>query len=454
MIPIARRILLAAALALAPIVAGAQTVPPLQHERYTLDNGLTVILHQDNSVPVAAVNVWYHVGSGDERPGRTGFAHLFEHILFMGSANVPVGMFDQWLEAAGANNNGSTSFDRTNYFEWLPANAVPLALWLEADRMGWLLPTLDQSKLDIQRDVVMNERRQRVDNVPYGRAFETILPALLPSGHPYSWPVIGYMDDLTAATLDDVVHFFRTYYVPDNAALVVAGAFNRDSVRTWIQRNFGEIPPGRVERPRPTVPQARLAADTFLVLEDRVQLPRVYYAWSSVRAFHDDDATLDVLAYVLAGDRNSRLYRRLVYDMQIAQDVNASQFSNKLDGMFLVTSTARSGTEPSRIAGVIDEEIARLARDGIEPRELARAQNSIRANFIRSLEGVLGKAERLNYYQYFVGTPDYVQRDAARYDAVTAAAVQQAARYLQEAKVVLTVVPEGQQSMMVTGGAR
>jgi zinc protease len=434
--------------------AGAQGGPRIEHETYTLPNGLRVILHQDNTVPVAAVNVWYHVGSGDERPGRTGFAHLFEHILFMGSENVPVGMFDVWLEEAGANNNGSTNFDRTNYFEWMPSNALPLALWLEADRMGWLLPTLDQSKLDVQRDVVKNERRQRVDNVPYGRAFEQLLVALYPDGHPYSWPVIGYMEDLSAATLDDVVHFFRTYYVPNNASLVVAGAFDRDSVRTWIERYFGEIPRGVIDQPRPTLPAERLARDTFLVMEDRVQLPRVYYAWQSVEAFHADDAALEVLSYVLAGDRNSRLYRRLVYDMQIAQDVNAFQSGNKLDGFFLVTTTARAGNEPARLAEVLDEELNRIARDGLQMRELQRAQNSIAANFIRRLEGVLGKAEQLNYYNYFAGSPDFVQRDAERYARVTAADVQRVARYLQGAKVVLTVVPEGQQEMMVRGGAR
>lgn len=451
---VAVRYFIVAMLALAPAAATAQGVPPIEHEKYSLDNGLTVILHQDNTVPVAAVNVWYHVGSGDERPGRTGLAHLFEHILFMGSANVPVGMFDQWLESAGANNNGSTSFDRTNYYEWMPSNAIPLALWLEADRMGWLLPTLDQSKLDVQRDVVMNERRERVDNVPYGRAFETLLAALYPEDHPYSWPVIGFMEDLSAATVDDVVQFFRTYYVPNNASLVVAGAFDRDSVRAWIARYFGEIPRGTIDQPRPRVPATRMARDTFMVLEDRVQLPRLYYMWRSVEAFHPDDAALEVLSYVLAGDRNSRLYRRLVYDMQIAQDVNAYQSGNKIDGFFGVSTTARADNEPSLLAAVLDEEIARVASAGINARELERAQNSVRASFIRRLEGVLGKAEQLNFYSYYAGTPDYVQHDAMRYDRVTAADVQRVARYLQEARVVLTVVPEGRQEMMVTGGAR
>src|SRR5690349_12007543 len=210
------------------VTAGAQATPKIKFEKYTLPNGLEVILHEDHSTPVVAVNTWYHVGSGDERPGRTGFAHLFEHIMFMGSEHVPVGQFDRLLEGAGANNNGNTTTDRTAYFEWLPSNALQLALWLDADRMGRLLPTMDQPKLDLQRDVVKNERRESVDNVPYGRAEETMLAALYPAGHPYSWDVIGSMADLSAATLDDVRQFFRTYYAPNNATLTIAGDFDAD----------------------------------------------------------------------------------------------------------------------------------------------------------------------------------------------------------------------------------
>src|SRR5919112_2893816 len=218
--------------------AHAQSVPALKLERYTLPNGLQVILHEDHSTPVVAVNTWYHVGSGDEKPGRTGFAHLFEHIMFMGSEHVPTGRFDQLLEAAGANNNGSTTEDRTNYYETMPANALPLALWLDADRMGFLLPPLDQAKLDLQRDVVKNERRERVDNVPYGRADETIAAALFPKGHPYSWSVIGSMDDLSAASLEDVSNFFRTYYAPNNATLTIAGDFNPAEAKRLVTTYF------------------------------------------------------------------------------------------------------------------------------------------------------------------------------------------------------------------------
>ena len=436
--------------ALTAAPAAAQGIPPLTHERYTLDNGLTVILHEDRSTPMVAVNVWYRVGSGDEQPGRTGFAHLFEHVMFMGSEHVPVGAFDQWLEAAGANNNGSTTRDRTNYFEWMPSNALPLALWLEADRMGWLLPTMDQEKLDLQRDVVKNERRQSYDNVPYGRAFETILAAVFPAGHPYSWPTIGSMTDLSAAALDDVKQFFRTYYAPNNATLAIAGDFNRDSVKTWVQRFFGAIPRGPDMPPRPVLEKVVVAKDTFLVLEDKVQLPRLYYAWPSVKAFHADDASLDLLSYVLAGDKNSRLYKRLVYEMQVAQDVSAFQISGRLDGLFGVVVTPKPGQTPARMAQLVNEEIRKLSAQGIVARELARAQNTYRAQFLDQLASVNGKADQLNFYDYFAGTPDYVRQDAARYEAVSADDVQRVAReYLGKPKVVLTVVPEGKTELMV-----
>ena len=429
-------------------------VPRLRYERVTLANGLEVLLHQDHSTPIVVVNTWYKVGSGDERPQRTGFAHLFEHVMFMGSENVPVGKFDQWLEAAGANNNGSTTEDRTNYYESLPSNALPLALWLDADRMGRLLPVMDQAKLDLQRDVVQNERRQSYDNVPYGRANETIQAALYPANHPYHWPVIGSMRDLGAAALDDVKQFFRTYYAPNNATVTIAGDFNRDSALVWVNRYFGAIPRGEIPITRPVVPAVTVARDSFLVLEDDVTLPRLYQTWHSVKAFAPDDAVLDVLSDILAGDKNARLYKRLVFDMQVAQDVSAYQFSGRLDGYFRVQVTPKPGQTPARMAALVREEIERVARDGVTPRELARALNTRRASFLDRLASVLGKSEQLNFYNYYVGNPDYAQQDAARYDAVTAADVQRAARtYLMQPKVVLTVVPTGQSQLKVTGGS-
>ena len=445
----------ASARSVAATAGAAAAVPKLAFEKYTLPNGLEVILHEDHSVPLVAVNTWYKVGSGDEQKGRTGFAHLFEHVMFMGSQNVPQGEFDKWLEAAGGNNNGSTTNDRTNYYEWLPSNALPLALWLDADRMGFLLPTMDQAKLDLQRDVVKNERRERVDNQPYGRADEIINAALFPSTHPYSWPVIGSMTDLSAASLDDVKSFFRTYYAPNNATLAIAGDFDSDSVKALVEKYFGAIPRGPAMAARPTVPEQRLVRDTFLVLEDRVQLPRVFYAWRTTKAFAPDDAALDVLAYVLAGDKNSRLYKKLVYEMQVAQEVNALQQSGRLDGQFGVDVTPKPNQTAVSMAQLTDAEIKRVIDSGITPRELARAQNTIRAHFLDRLASNLGKADQLNFYNYFAGTPDYVQQDAERYDRVTAADVQRVARqYLGAPKVVLTVVPEGKKDMMVTGGGK
>ena len=446
-------------IASAPVAAslGAQATPRIQFEKYTLPNGLEVILHEDHSTPIVTVDTWYHVGSGDEQVGRTGFAHLFEHIMFMGSQNVPVGAFDQMLEAAGADNNGSTTEDRTNYYENLPSNALALALWLDADRMGFLLPTMDLAKLNLQRDVVKNERRQRVDNQPYGRADETILAALYPKTHPYSWPVIGSMVDLSAASLDDVKNFFRTYYAPNNATVVIAGDFDPAAVKKLVAQYFGPIPRGPTVKRRTTIPAVVIPRDKFIVLEDKVQLPRLFYTWPTVKAFAPDDAALDILALVLANDKNSRLYKKLVYDLQIAQNARAFQESGKLDGKFQVDIIPMPGQKVADIDRVVQTEIANIIQKGISTRELQRAQNSYKASFLNRLASVLGKADQLNFYNYFVGTPDYVQQDAARYERVTAADVQRVAqKYLGKPKIVLTVVPEGKRDMMLTaaGGAR
>ena len=437
--------------------ASAQSVPRIQFEKYKLPNGLEVILHEDHSTPIVAVDTWYHVGSGDEQLGRTGFAHLFEHIMFMGSQHVPVGAFDQLLESAGANNNGSTTEDRTNYYETLPSNALPLALWLDSDRMGFLLPTMDLPKVNLQRDVVKNERRQRVDNQPYGRADEIILAALYPKSHPYSWPVIGSMTDLSAASLTDVQNFFKTYYAPNNATLTIAGDFNPDSVKKMVAQYFGSIPRGPEVKRRVSVPDVVIPRDTFLVLEDKVQLPRLFYTWHSVKGFSRDDAALDILAQIIAGDRNSRLYKRLVYDLQIAQAVSAFQDGSRLDGKFQIDVTPKPGQSVADIDRIVREEIGKVISNGVTPRELQRAKNVYKSSFLNRLASVLGKAEVLNSYNYFVGNPDFVQQDAARYERVSAADVQRVARtYLGRPKIVLTVVPEGKKEMMLTasGGGR
>lgn len=436
--------------------AVSQSIPKLKVESYTLANGLQVILHQDRSTPIVAVNTWYHVGSGNEQVGRTGFAHLFEHIMFMGSKNVPTGDFDERLESAGATNNGSTTEDRTNYYETLPSNALPLALWLDSDRMGFLLPALDQAKLDLQRDVVQNERRQRVDNVPYGRADETILAALYPKGHPYSWPVIGSMADLSAATLGDVQHFFQTYYAPNNATLSIVGDFDIAEAKALVEKYFGGIPRGPALPKQEIPPPVVIARDTFLVLEDKVQLPKVFYTWPTAKAFAADDAPLSVLSSVLTNGKNSRLYKTLVYDLQVAQDVVAYQYGSKLTGVFQIIVTPKPNVASQTIDSLVQAEIHKIQAEGITTRELERVKNSTQSTFLQQLQSVEHVADMLNTYNYYVGTPDYVQQDLARYEAVTLADVQRVANeYLGKPKVVLTVVPEGMPNLMVTqGGAK
>ena len=448
-------VLIALGLSASPLPLAAQNLR-VPYQMFTLPNGLQVILHEDHSVPVVAVNTWFHVGSADEQPGRTGFAHLFEHIMFMGSAHVPTGEFDRQLEAAGADNNGSTTEDRTNYYEDGPANALPLMLYLDSDRMGFLLPEITPDKVDLQRGVVENERRQSYENRPYGLADENIRKRLYPASHPYSWPVIGSMADLQAATIEDVRKFFQTYYTPNNATLAIAGDITPREARELVERYFGDIPRGPAVTRTPP-PAVRLGADVYATLEDRVQLPRVYDAWHTVKAFGDDDATLDVVANVLAGGRSSRLYRRLVYDLQIATDVVAFQDGGRIDGKFELWATARPGHDLTELERVIDEEVKKLADSGPTAREVERAQNGFEAQFLSRLErvgGFGGKADQLNQYNYFVGTPDYFQKDLDRYRRVTRAAVQQAVRAYLVAphRVVLSVVPAGKPELAVKEG--
>jgi zinc protease len=429
----------------APAEPTASTGLTVPYTEFTLANGLHVILHRDTTVPVAAVNVWYHVGSGREKPGRTGFAHLFEHVMFEGSEHVKEGEFDGWLEAAGGNNNGSTSEDRTNYVTDVPSNALELALFLESDRMGYLLPTLDQTKLDRQRDVVKNEKRQRVDNAPYGQAFIELSAMLYPKTHPYSWPVIGSMEDLSAATLPDVVEFFKTYYAPNNASLVVAGDIDIASTKTLVEKWFGGIPRGP-DVPPLVAPPVVLSEVVRKTITDKVQLPRLYLAWPTPALYAPGDATMDVVSSVLSGGKNSRLYKRLVYDLQIAQDVTAAQQSRKLGGAFLIMATARPGQSLDKIREIIDEEIARLKEAPPEMREVTRAVNQFESSFYNSMErtgSFGGKADQLNAYYTATGMPDYFQEDLARYQALSPNDIQSAVRRFLPAdrRVELTVVP-------------
>ncbi|MEX2180644.1 MAG: pitrilysin family protein [Gemmatimonadaceae bacterium] len=449
--PRALRLAAAAMLALPTALAAQGTPLRVPFVIDTLPNGLTLIVHEDHSVPTVTTNVWYHVGSGDEKVGRTGFAHLFEHLMFMGSQNAPYPQFDRLLEAAGANNNGSTNPDRTNYYEEGPAGALPLMLWLEADRLGWMLETMDEPKVDLQRDVVKNERRQSYENQPYGLAFENLVTAIYPAGHPYSWSTIGSMADLSAASLDDVKDFFRTYYAPNNATIVVAGAVRADSVKALVRQMFSEIPRGpAITRPTPAPFTLR---DTVIVLQDRVQLPRVYLAWHGVREYSADDAALDIASYVLSGARNSRLTQALVFNSELATGVNAFNASKRLDGDFMVIATARPGHALDTLKTVIDAELRRLAASGPTAREIEQAKNAIEAQFLNRLEFASAKADQLNSYHYATGQPDFFQRDLDRYRAVTAADVQRVVRdYLLRSRVTLSVVPQGRIELAATRG--
>jgi zinc protease len=433
---------------LLPASLGAQT-PSLQlpYTQFTLPDGLHVILHEDHSVPVVSVNVWYHVGSGRERPGRTGFAHLFEHLMFMGSGHVKPGEFDSWLEGAGGQNNGSTEYDRTNYWINVPSNALELALFLESDRMGYLLDTMTPKTVDAQRDVVKNERRQSVENRPYGTAEDVILGEMLyPEGHPYHWPVIGYMPDLTAASYEDVVAFFKKFYSPANASLVVAGDIDLASTRRLVEKWFGDVKTGAPAEPV-TIPGVALTGVQKKTVTDRVQLPRLFMAWLTPRHLEPGDAALDVVADVLAGGKNSRLYKRLVYDMQIAQDVQASQNSQALSSYFEIEVTPRPGHTIEEVQKVIDEEIARLQRETPSDHEVQRALNQIEASFYNRMErvgGFGGKADQLNAYYTNTGDPDWFNEDLARYRALSPSDIRAAAdRFLPaDRRVELTVVPE------------
>ena len=441
-------------LALWAVPAAAQDVG-IPFESYQLDNGLRLIVHEDDAIPMAAVNVWYHVGSGYEEPGRTGFAHLFEHIMFEGSANVPEGDFDNLLEAAGAVNNGSTNPDRTNYYEILPSNALELALWLEADRMGGLLETMSPQKLDIQRDVVKNERRQSYENRPYGMFWETAAAALYPAGHPYSWSTIGSMEDLSAASLEDVSAFFRRYYAPNNAVLVVAGDVDADAVHAQVRRLFGWIPRGQqVDRPSlpiPPIPQTR-----HITLEDRVTLPQVSLMWRTGKAFSPDDAALSALAAILTEGKNSRLYNRLVYREQVAQSVEAFNDSQLLSGDFYIQVMGKEDAKLDDLEDAVLEEVRRLAEQPPTAEELQRVKASVETQLVSGLETLAARADRLNLYFYYTDDPDHAAEHLAAFRALSPGDIQRVARdYLAgRNRVVISIVPTGRTDLAATEASR
>jgi zinc protease len=421
----------------------------LPFTRATLDNGLTVLVHEHHDAPLVAVNVWYHVGSKNETPGLTGFAHLFEHLMFEGSKHHDKGYFGP-LQDAGASLNGSTNADRTNYWETVPREALDLALWLESDRMGHLLPALTDAKLANQRDVVLNERRQNYENRPYGRASFALLGALYPPDHPYHWPTIGWPDDISAASLADVSAFFSRYYHPANATLALAGDIDAREAIDRAEAFFGDIPAGpAVDAVRPATPA--LPERLRLVLEDRVELPRLYMAWHSPGLFAEGDADLDLLGEILGGGKTSRLYKRLVFDERVATELVASQASREAGSMFQVVATAAPRRQLSEILDIVDAELASLAADGPTDDEVERVKAQAESAFIMRLQhlgGFGGRADQLNAYQTYLGDPAAFGADLDRYLRASRASIAAAAGLLlQRQRVELSVVPEGQQPL-------
>ena len=433
----------------APITARAQSTPiespKLQVERYTLPNGLTVLLSEDKSTPVVAVDLWYHVGSKNEKPGRTGFAHLFEHVMFEGSEHVPDGEHLKLVEAAGGDINGSTTNDRTNYYDVVPSSELETALWLESDRMGYLLPVLTAEKLNTQRDVVKNERRQRVDNQPFGSQADIIPAAIYPATNPYSWSVIGSMADLSAASVDDVKDFFRTYYAPNNATLAIVGDFDPVKAKAWIAKYFGGIPSGPAIT-RPVVELSPLSANKRLVLEDtKARLPQVVFVWPAVGTDSPDALALQGLASVLTRDRTSRLSKLLVYDRQLATNVSARAGSDENAGEFYIQVSPRPNASLTEIERLVDSVVTSMVAAPPTEREVQRLKNTAAVRAIGNLQSVLDKAEELLDGQTFYGNPTHlVDVELPGVRALSPADVHRVAlKYLAAPHVVLSMVPAG-----------
>ncbi|HTH03894.1 MAG TPA: pitrilysin family protein [Vicinamibacterales bacterium] len=426
--------------------ATSAAIPRLDHQTYTLKNGLKVILSEDKRLPMVAVNLWYHVGPANEIPGRTGFAHLFEHMMFQGSKHVAADTHFKLLEAAGASDiNGTTDFDRTNYFETVPSNELELALWIESDRMGYLLDVLDGKALANQRDVVRNERRQSLENQPYGVAEEALYQALYPAGHPYHGVVIGSHADLAASELNDVQQFFKEYYTPNNASLAIVGDFDPAAARRLVEKYFGALKRGP-EVPKITAQTPPITSEKRLTVTDTVQLPRVYMAWLTPAIFKPGDADADLAANILGGGKSSRLYKALVYDKQIAQSVQATQESLILGSKFTIQATARPGHTAQELEDVINLEVTRLMQEIPATAEFERAQTTIESRIILGLEtlgGFGGKADRLNSYEHYLHTPDYLAQDLQRYRDATPQTVKTFAEtYLgRNKRVVLHAIP-------------
>jgi zinc protease len=439
---------LAALLAAWPLVVSAQ--PKLAVESFKLPNGLRVVLHEDHRIPQVAVITWFQVGSRDERPGKTGFAHLFEHLMFKGSAHVPDGVIDDLTEEAGGGTNAFTSTDMTVYNSVTASNFLEQLLYLEADRLAGLTDTLDLAKLDNQREVVRNERRQTTENVPYGIAELLIPENLWPKGHGYHWSTIGYHEDLVAASIPDVKEFFATYYVPSNAVMVIVGDFDSKQAKKLVEKYFAWIPsPPSVKRPVHATPPP-ITKEIVVSAEDDVQVPQLHLVWRAPALRTPEEPALELLGSILGDSKTSRLYQRLVFRDRIAQEVDAGYYDQEVAGEFHIVATAKPGVTSDKLKAVIGEELARFAKEGPTADELAHAKNRVEARMLRRIEPYVGRGVRIAEWVVRTGNPDGLAADLARFRNVTAADVQRAAvRYLApNARVALTIVPRA------AGGAK
>ncbi len=441
-------------LALLLAVAGACAGPRSESsaaripvESYKLSNGLTVLLSVDHSAPVVAVDVEHHVGSKNEEVGRTGFAHLFEHVMFTGSGHVPYGMHDKYTEGVGGFNNGSTNSDKTNFYESVPSNYLETELWLESDRMGWLLDALDLAKLNAQRDVVKNERRQSYDNRPYGRVSEIMDAEMFPAGHPYHWPVIGSMTDLTAASEADVKAFYNKWYGPNNAVLVIAGDFDPAQAKAWVEKYFGPIPSGPAIT-RPTVPAAHLDSAKRFVYEDNVSLPELYMEWPGVGVQAADRAALSVMGSIVSGDRTQWLTKEFVYDRKWASSISLRPSMDENAGTVNLTVVPIPGVDLTKLEAAIDSTIDRFKAQGPTDEEMKKATASIEFASYNRLQSMLGKAVTLASGWIYHGDPSWYATDIAETRAVTAADVKRVAdTYLGADRIVLSAVPMGKRNL-------
>lgn len=416
----------------------------IESRSHRLDNGLEIVLHKDSSIPVTAVNLWYKVGAANDKAGKTGYAHLFEHLMFQGSQNIAKEAHFRFIQEAGGSANGSTSRDRTNYYESLPSNQLELALWLESDRMGFLLEALNEEKLENQKSVVINERLEHYDNQPYGLVSEKLNSLLYPLGHPHHSPVIGYLDDIKKFSLEDANNYFKNYYSPSNAILTVAGDINYENALDLIQEYFADIKNGKTvnEDNFDTLPQ--LEENKYLEHFDKVNIPQIYFGWRTNKIFHEDEVDLHTLAFILSGNKNSLLTKQLIYDTQLCQRVSTQNDLSKYDGSFLISATTKKLDDIELIKKTIFDKIENLiSSDDILEKEIRTAINNFKFEFVHSIEKISTRADLLSSYKYYVNDPNWFSQDYERFNKVSSESVKRIAKkYLTKNFVELRVLPK------------